>query len=155
MLAEVDGLAVNGGSGNAGRHVMISARDLARFALLFLNRGNWDGRQLLSPDWVNAATSVQVPGDLPLAQPESEIDGRGVYGLNWWCNGLRPDGSRKWPGAPEDTFSASGFNNNDLFVIPEWDMVVVRLGLDQQTDGAIPDTTYGAFLGLLGEAIIE
>ena len=155
VLAEVDGLAVNGGSGNAGKHVMISARELARFGLLFLNRGSWNGRQLISADWVDAATSTQVPPDTPLGQPESGIDGRGVYGFNWWCNGLRADGTRKWPGTPDGTFSASGFNNNDLFVIPEWDMVVVRLGLDQQTDGEITDATYGAFLALVGEAIIE
>ncbi|HUS80957.1 MAG TPA: hypothetical protein VM283_06795, partial [Armatimonadota bacterium] len=145
----------NGGSGNAGKHVMTSARELARFGLLFLNGGNWDGQQLISAEWVSAATSTQVPPDTPLGQPESGIDGRGVYGFNWWCNGLRSDGTRKWPGTPDGTFSASGFNNNDLFVIPEWDMVVVRLGLDQQTDGEITDATYGAFLALVGEAIIE
>jgi CubicO group peptidase (beta-lactamase class C family) len=154
VLAEVDGVEVNGGSGNAGKHVMISARELARFGLLFLNRGCWDGRQLISADWVDAATSTQVPVETPLAQPESEIDGRGVYGFNWWCNGLGADGMRKWPGAPEVTFAASGFNNNDLFVIPEWNMVVVRLGLDEQTDGKITDATYGAFLARLGAAII-
>lgn len=152
---EVAGLAVNGGSGNANRHVQISARELARFGLLFLNGGNWDGRQVISAQWVNAATSVQVRVDLPLGQPESGIDGRGVYGFNWWCNGIGADGTRTWPGAPPGTFSASGFNNNDLFVIPEWDTVVVRLGLDEQTDGKIADETYGAFLALLGEAIVE
>jgi len=155
LLAEVDGLAVNGGSGNAGKHVMTCARELARFGLLVLNRGNWNGQQLISADWVAAATSVQVPAKLPLGHPESEIDGRGVYGFNWWSNGLGADGARKWPGAPEGARSASGFNNNDLFVIPEWDMVVVRLGLDEQAEGKITDETYGAFLALLGEAIVE
>ncbi|MGD9494847.1 MAG: serine hydrolase domain-containing protein [Armatimonadota bacterium] len=155
VLAEAHGLAVNGGAGNANKHVQISARELARFGLLMLNRGDWNGRRLISATWVDAATSPQVPVDLPLGQPESGIDGRGVYGFNWWCNGIGAEGTRKWPGAPPGTFAASGFNNNDLFVIPEWDLVVVRLGLDEQADGKISDETYGAFLARLAEAIVE
>ena len=45
------------------------------------------------------------------------------------------------------------YNNNDLFVIPEWNMVVVRLGLDQR-DRAIGDKVYSTFLGKIGETII-
>ncbi len=153
-FGEVDGPVVNGGSGNGNRHVQVSARQLARFGLLLLNRGEWAGEQLISSSWVEAATTTQVPADLPLGHAESGIDGRGVYGYNWWTNGVKPDGERKWPGVPQGTFSASGFNNNDMFVIPEWDMVVVRLGLDQAADGPISDATYAEFLRLIGEAIL-
>ena len=153
-LGAVEGLRVNCGSGNANQHVRVSARELARLGHLFLNRGAWDGKQLLSAAWVEAATTTQVPPDLPLGHAESGIDGRGVYGLNWWINGAKPDGDRKWPGAPPGTFSASGFNNNDLFVIPDWGMVVVRLGLDQATDGPVTDATYAQFLRLIGDAIV-
>lgn len=153
VVQEQDGLAINGGSGNAGKHVRICARELARFGLLMLHRGNWRGRQLLSPAWVDAATSVQVPADLPLGHPESNIDGRGVYGFNWWCNALGADGKRRWPGVPVGAYAASGYNNNDLFVIPEWDLVIVRLGLDESTDGPISTTVYAEFLRLLGEAL--
>ena len=136
---------VNGGAGNHDKHVKISARELARLGHLFLNRGRWGERQVLGASWVDAATSVQVPASTPLGHRESGIDGRGVYGLNWWVNGIGPDGTRKWPGAPAGTFAASGFNNNDLFVIPEWRMVVVRLGLDQARH-EITDAEYGTFL---------
>lgn len=147
--ATVDGLVVNGGSGNGNKHVFITAREMARFGLLFLNRGNWNGRQLVSSQWVAEATRVQVPSSLPWAQPESEIDGRGVYGFNWWRNGLKPDGQRKFPGAPEGMFWASGHNNNKCFVIPEWDMVIVRLGLD----GQAKDAVWNEFLAKVGEAL--
>jgi len=150
--AVVDGLVVNGGSGNADKHVRISARQMARFGLLFLHKGHWNGRQLLSPGWVEAATSVQVPAATPWGHPASEIDGRGVYGYNWWPNGLQPNGQRKWPDAPPGTFAASGHNNNKLFVLPEWNMVIVRLGLDQK-DGKISDEVWSRFLGKVGEAI--
>ena len=144
-----NGLRVNGGSGNSGKHVQISACEAARLGLLFLNKGNWDGRQLLDANWIAEATRVQVPSGTPLAQPESGIDGRGVYGLNWWVNGVKPDGERKFLGAPPGTFWASGHNNNKCFVIPEWNMVIVRLGLD----GKAGDETWNDLLQGIGAAI--
>lgn len=150
--ATVDGMVVNGGSGNGNKHVVITAREMARFGHLFLNKGNWQGRQLLSGGWVEDATRVHVPALLPWAHPESEIDGRGCYGFNWWVNGITANGKRLWPGAPDGTFAASGHNNNRLFVIPEWGMVIVRLGLDQN-DRKITDATWGEFLEKVGKAI--
>jgi|GEM_PF-267492 len=147
--ATVDALVVNGGSGNADKHVVLSALEMARFGLLFLNRGAWQGRPVIPRWWVDAATRVQVPAAVPWAQPESEIDGRGLYGYNWWCNGIGADGRRKFPGAPPGTFWASGHNNNKCFVVPEWDMVIVRLGLD----GKARDEVWDAFLAKVGEAI--
>ena len=129
-FGEVDGVVVNGGAGNQGGHIYISATEMARFGLLMLSRGNWNGKQLISRECVEWATSLQVPADSIDVHPDSGADGRGAYGLNWWVNGVKPDGERKWPGIPDGTFAASGFHNNDLFVIPAWRMVVVRLGLD-------------------------
>jgi CubicO group peptidase (beta-lactamase class C family) len=150
QVGEADGLIVNGGAGNLDQHVRISARGLARLGLLYLNQGKWNGRTLISADWVKAATCCQVPASLPLKG--APIDGRGVYGYNWWMNGVGADGARKWPGAPVGAFGASGYNNNDMFLIPEWRMVIVRLGLDQDSR-EIMDTDYGRFLGMVGEAV--
>jgi CubicO group peptidase (beta-lactamase class C family) len=148
----MDGVVVNGGSGNSNKHVFISARQMARLGHLFLNRGKWKSRQLIGREWVETATSVHVPAVTPWAHPVSKIDGRGVYGLNWWANGVTPSGRHKWPDAPDGTFAASGHNNNKLFVIPEWNMVIVRLGLDQK-DGKIGDEVWNGFLGKIGEAV--
>ncbi len=152
-FGKVNGIVVNGGSGNNNKHVRISARELARLGHLFLNRGQWKGKQLLSSSWIEQATTAHVPASLPL-ENLSGADGRGVYGYNWWVNGVRPNGKRKWPDAPAGTYSASGYNNNDMFVIPEWNMVIVRLGLDQ-TDSAISDTTYSTFIQKLGQAFTD
>jgi CubicO group peptidase (beta-lactamase class C family) len=149
----VNGVTVNGGSGNSNNHIFISARQIARLGLLFLNRGNWNGRQLISEKWVEMATKPQVPASIPL-WPDSGADGRGVYGFNWWVNGLKADGRRKWPGAPIGTYAASGFNNNDTFVIPEWNMVIVRLGLDENKL-PITDTVYSNFIEKVGQAITD
>ncbi|MGI6454028.1 MAG: serine hydrolase domain-containing protein [bacterium] len=151
-FGEIDGIMVNGGAGNNGKHMFVSAREAARFGLLYLNNGNWNGRQLIGKQWVEQAKSTHVPGTMPLGHEQSGIDGRGVYGFNWWTNGIKPDGDRNWKDAPAGTYSASGFNNNDLFIIPEWDMVIVRLGLDQG-DHAISDEEYNEFLKLIAESL--
>jgi CubicO group peptidase (beta-lactamase class C family) len=148
-----EGVTINGGSGNSNNHIFISARQIARLGLLFLNRGNWNGRQLISEKWVEMATKPQVPASLPL-WPDSGADGRGVYGFNWWVNGVKADGRRKWPGAPVGTYAASGYNNNDMFVIPEWNMVIVRLGLDE-SQHPITDAVYSNFIEKVGQAILD
>jgi CubicO group peptidase (beta-lactamase class C family) len=134
--------------------IEISASDLARFGLLFLNRGNWNGKQLVPADWVREATRVQVPASIPNALPSSSRKGAGVYGYHWWPNGVKPDGRRKWPDAPVRTYARSGYNNDDLFVIPPWNMVIVRLGLDQRED-EITAGEYNEFLRRVGEAILD
>ena len=145
----VDGLRVNGGSGNANNHIFISARELARFGHLFLNGGQWKGRSLISRAWIRQATDVQVPATLTNAWSKSGIAGPGQYGFNWWRNAPGPDGRLTWPGAPADTFAASGHNNNKMFVIPSWGMVIVRLGLDQG-DRKWSEVEQGEFLRLVG-----
>ncbi|MCI0741537.1 MAG: beta-lactamase family protein [Gemmataceae bacterium] len=145
-------LYVNSGSGNAGGHVQISARELARVGHLMLNRGKWDGKQLLSATWVEQSTSVQVPASLANAHPKGKIEGSGQYGYNWWVNGTNQAGKRKWPDAPRATFAALGFNNNRLWVIPEWHMVIVRLGQDE-AQREIDDTVSNEFLRRVGEAL--
>jgi hypothetical protein len=101
---------------------------------------------------VRQATAVHIPASLPWAQPESGIDGRGCYGCNWWRNGEKADGRRKWPDAPAGTFAAMGHNNNVCLVIPEWDMVIVRLGLDQ-ADHKVTDAEWSGFLRGVGAAV--
>ncbi|SEJ60963.1 CubicO group peptidase, beta-lactamase class C family [Cyclobacterium xiamenense] len=153
-FGETGGYRINGGAGNGGKHVFISAREIARFGLLFLNHGAWEGKQLLPREWVRQACSVQVPSTLPLGHTGSVLTGSGAYGLNWWVNGIRPTGERKWPDAPTGTFAAWGHNNNYVFVIPEWNMVVVRLGLDQ-SDRVITDAISNQFIAKIGEALSD
>lgn len=88
-----------------------------------------------------------------LADPElSSAQAPGYYGYNSWTNGTDSEGSRNWLGAAPDTYSASGYNNNAMFVVPRWNMVVVGLGLDQN-DGRISDEGYGEFHHGVGQSI--
>ena len=152
-LKVADGPNVNGGSGNSGGHVFITAREMARFGQLFLDGGRWGETRLISRAWVERATRTQVSAAMPQGHLESGIEGPGMYGFNWWTNGLKPNGKRKWQGVPTDAFAASGHNNNDLFIVPSWNIVAVRLGLDQSGGFAISDEVYAEFLRRLGAAL--
>jgi CubicO group peptidase (beta-lactamase class C family) len=101
------------GGGHSGGGVFISAEDHARFGLLFLNEGNWAGKQILSKGWV---TAVQQPSQAN----ES-------YGYMWWLN----KGSRKWAGVDnEDIYYAAGFGGNYIVVDKKNDLVVVTRWLE-------------------------
>jgi CubicO group peptidase (beta-lactamase class C family) len=152
-IGRVDGVAVNNGSGNLGRGIQVSAREIARLGHLYLNRGRWDGRRLLDERFVEQATSVQVPADLPHSGRRPEFDGRGVYGLAWWANGVKPDGKRMWPSAPRGTYCARGDRNNRLCVIPEWNVVVARLNAAAAARN--PTHVWDGFFARLGAALEE
>jgi len=135
-----------------------SSRELARFGQLFLSRGSWDGRQLVSASWIEQATSVQVPATIPNdVLPRSR--GAGVYGFNWWVNGVKPDGQRLWPGAPPRTYYANGLHNNVCIVVPEWRMVIARTNGGRQDGSANTPANvndiWSGFFSRLAEAIIQ
>jgi CubicO group peptidase (beta-lactamase class C family) len=121
---------VNGTDINQGcSGITMSANQLARWGYLFLNRGNWNGQQFIGTAWIDQATQNQVPVTVGvIVDKQRQADGRGSYGFGWWLNGNGPDGMKKLPDAPSTMYWAAGFNNNMCFVIPDWNMVVVRLG---------------------------
>jgi CubicO group peptidase (beta-lactamase class C family) len=131
-FGEIDGVIINGGAGNKNKGIYISATEMATFGQLFLNYGNWNGHQIVPVKWIEAATSPQVKNIV--AHDDTP------YGFNWWTSGTFPD-------APKGTFAALGFNNNKCIVIPEWNVVVARLGLD----GNIDNEKWNNFIKILSE----
>ncbi len=145
---DLNGIPINNGCTN----VFVNAKQLARWGWLFLHNGTWNGEQLISQNWVQMATTVQVPSTLPVADTDRKSTvGPGCYGFNWWVNGKKADGSMKLPGAPEGCYFASGLNNNKCIVIPQWNMVIVRMGEDGHPAEA--DQVYGTFLHLIGQSL--
>jgi CubicO group peptidase (beta-lactamase class C family) len=121
-----DGILFNNPAGTPGPNqggVYSNALDLARYALLYLNEGVWNGKSILDPSFVKMATSTQVPAK----RPTKYYDLTGRYGFFWWTNGVRADGTRPWPAAPPRTFNAHGAGRNFIFVVPEWNLILVRL----------------------------
>jgi CubicO group peptidase (beta-lactamase class C family) len=104
------------------------AIDFAKFGQLFLNRGNWNGAQLLPAEWVDESTRLDTTTD-----PAAE------YQYFWWVN----------PAAPGH-YLAAGKHGQYIYIVPEQDLVMVRFG---QTDpyGHWRDT-FADVAARLGEA---
>lgn len=143
-----DGQRVNDAAGYLAG-IRITARDMARFGLLYLNHGSWNGQQLLAAAWVDQATANQVPVTLTYAN----WDGRGSYGFNWWVNDVMADGKRRWPAAPPRTFTPRGASANVCFVIPEWSMVIVHLEPEARLDLRRTDRIWDEFFGRLSSLL--
>ena len=101
------------GGGHWGGGMFISAYDQARFGLLTLRRGVWNGRRILSERWVQMALTPTP------AQPD--------YGfMNWFLN----TGRKRLPSAPESAFIHLGNGTNMIYVDPENDLVIVARWID-------------------------
>lgn len=115
----VDGIKMQSvsGGGHSGGGVFISTMDHARFGLLFLRKGNWNGKQLISENWVEM---VQQPSNAN----ES-------YGYMWWLN----KGSRQIEGVPNTIYYAAGFGGNYIVVDEKHDLVIVTRWLNPPNMG--------------------
>jgi len=99
--------------------IYTNARDLARFGLLYLGNGIWNGERLLSEEWIDF---VRTPA------PATKSIGS-IYGGQWW---LVPEGRDD---VPKDAYSTSGNRGQFSIVVPSHDMVIVRRGLDYGRQG--------------------
>ena len=99
-------------------YVFATARDWAKFGLLYYNNGMVNGQQLFSNDWVKQTVA-------PFAADRLQ-----QYGYQFWLNGFNKEdpSQRKFPAAPADMFYAGGYAGQNVFVIPSKKLVIVRLG---------------------------
>lgn len=97
----------NSGSDYPQYIVRLSARDLARFGILYLQDGRWDGQQVVPQDWVR--TSLQPMAGMG-EQPPVGVD---AFGYSWWIDS---DGGRSW---------SLGWGGQSLLVDPAAGLVAV------------------------------
>lgn len=98
-----------------GWGLRVQAETMAKLGLLLLNKGNWNGEQLVSADYVTAACSRLIDGGAKETVPPT--DGNQGYGYQVWQS--------KWPGS----YRADGAMGQYSVVVPEADLVVVILGM--------------------------
>jgi CubicO group peptidase (beta-lactamase class C family) len=92
----------------------MSARDLARFGLLFLNGGRWKDKQVIPAAWVKESTAARTaPADLGLG-----------YGYLWW-RASGSEGRGLLMGG--DSYFALGYGGQMLAVVPSRDLIIVNL----------------------------
>jgi len=111
------------GAGMTGGGLGLRSRDLLKLGQLYLNGGKWEGRQVISQDWVKRSIA-------PHANARADID----YGYLWWLQPFKV-GERRVP-----TFGMSGMGGNKVFVLPEQDAVVVITTTNFGMRGAHPNS---------------
>jgi len=96
-----------------------TARDFARFGLLYLRGGNWDGSQILPQTWVDHARTAtpNVPDEEPMR-----------YGAHWWLDMAGPG-----------SFSANGYDGQYIVLVPEKDVILVRHGASEAQKNTVRD----------------
>jgi CubicO group peptidase (beta-lactamase class C family) len=102
-----------------GGFVYATARDWARFGLLYLRDGRWDGARILPEGWVD------------YARTPAPAQNNGVYGAHFWLNGEPGSGKYQFPilpGGPASAFGASGARGQYVVLLPTRDLILVRLG---------------------------
>ena len=121
----------------------ISARDLARFGVLYLNRGRWRDRAVVPASWVDASVrSYSVTSGT-----QSSAATRTGYGFMWWIQTnaaahpelLIPDGA----------FTASGAGGQRLTVIPQIETVIVNLMNTDRGLGSFGSSEWDSILRLI------
>jgi len=95
----------------ASAYAWATTRDWAKYGLLYLNKGNWNGEQIISEDWVKYTSTPTNTSE-------------GIYGAQFWLNagGHLPD-------VPKDMFMADGYQGQRVMIIPSMDLVIVRTGI--------------------------
>jgi len=97
-------------------YLYATARDWARFGLLYLNRGTLNGHRILPENW-SSFVSTPAPADLDKG-----------YGAQFWLNGVSKSGEREFPHLPADFYAAEGHNDEHVAIFPSRNVVIVRLG---------------------------
>jgi CubicO group peptidase (beta-lactamase class C family) len=127
-FVEIDGQQIQSvpGGGHWGGGLFIGARDHARFGLLMARGGDWDGRSLLSAEWI----AQMVAPSPTLAN----------YGFLWWLN----RGPTARPAIPASAYWALGAGTNVILVDPENDLVAVLRWIDGASFDGFLAALYGA-----------
>jgi uncharacterized protein (TIGR03437 family) len=117
------------GTGNfvvhTGGGLNLRPLDMAKLGYLLLRNGRWDNHQIVSPEWISASVRHWVNSPRTFA-------GRPVdYGYLWWLFAL--DGANGAQGAEFDVYTASGAQDQWIFAVPKYDLIVVVTGSTSAT----------------------
>jgi len=94
-------------------YTFATARDWARFGLLYLKKGKFHGQQILPEGWTDYT-----------ATPAAKSQGK--YGAHFWLQ------KKELPDAPSDTYYCDGYHGQRVYIIPSRNVVIVRFGLNKK-----------------------
>jgi CubicO group peptidase (beta-lactamase class C family) len=101
-------------------YMYATAHDWARFGLLYLQDGVWNGERILPEGWVDYTRTPTPPS-------------KGQYGGMWWLNAGEPGkpATKEWPDIPDDVYYADGHDGQSVVIFPSQNMIVVRLSVSR------------------------
>ncbi len=115
------------------RGLNLRPRDWAKIGQLVLNRGVWEGKQIVPASWVVQSTAEQIKAEGPLQTEHIRAEGPRSYGYQWWLGqSLDKDRAVQW-------VAAMGFNSQKTIIIPALDMVVVFNASRQSKNMVAPE----------------
>lgn len=135
-------------TGDASIHasypLKITARDLARFGVLMLNKGNWNGKQVVPAEWVEECTTYHSDAT------RSFNDG---YGYMWWV----AKKNNKYPHypnveVPRGSYSARGRGGHHMLVVPSYDLVIVHRVDTFKEGNAVSKGDFGSLVKMIFDA---
>ncbi|MBP5365216.1 MAG: serine hydrolase [Bacteroidales bacterium] len=103
-----------------GWGLYIKTEDMLKFGQLFLQKGQWEGRQLISSQWVEEASKYQVPS-VPAGTRPDEVEAKGLNTDN--CAWLLGYGYQMWR-CPDNAYRADGARGQYIIVMPDQDTVI-------------------------------
>ncbi|MBK8967494.1 MAG: serine hydrolase [Saprospiraceae bacterium] len=114
-----------------GFGLQLRARDMAKFGLLYLNKGLWEGIQIVPEAWVQTSASPQI-----------QVSGSSVtgYSYQWWTSS----------GLSSAIFYGSGYGGQGIFIVPEKNLIVIAF---QRHDGS-PDASNQRWNNLVSKVFI-
>jgi CubicO group peptidase (beta-lactamase class C family) len=139
-----------------GEYAMsLSTRDMARLGLLMLDRGRWNGKQIIPADWVKFMTTQVTPSsDIhPDYLLYDGIRQRWGYGYLWWVWDEPVGPGEVYNGVFEGAYSAMGTAGNYITVIPAYNMVVVnQVDMEKNPKAWTTPSSYMAMLTMLANS---
>lgn len=107
-------------NGVDANNLLITPRAMVKFGATYLNKGMWNGKQIIPEKWVEKS-AIPFPGNYRINVP-GEASGRLGYSYSWWTKTYYKSGKRI------NMYAASGFGGQHIMVFPELNMVVTFTG---------------------------
>ena len=132
------------GINTGGWGLRLKTEDLAKFGLLYLNKGKWNGKQILTEEWVEEATSLKIQQNPNMTQARRDSSNDSVQGYCWqfWC-------------AKNNSYQANGAFGQFVLIMPEKDAIVVFTAESSDMWGELGMVWKYIYPGIMDEALPE
>ncbi len=132
------------GINTGGWGLRLKTEDLAKLGLLYLNKGNWKGKQILPEEWVEEATSLKIQQNPNMTQARRDSSNDAVQGYCW----------QFWR-AKNNSYMSNGAFGQFILIMPEKDAIVVFTAESSDMWGELGMVWKFIYPGIMDEVLAE